>query len=142
MVHALEQIHFLLKGNGRLIDIHPPPEPPPIFVRLGDQRHPVGWVREADDYCEYAQADDALDEVVARGLYRWEKRGRFTFVTYAAAITELQAHLAETWNDAIIDDRVIQRAEELMATVEPDQEVLLHEVIQIARLKALRSGGL
>ncbi|MBK6711143.1 MAG: hypothetical protein WBO48_01400 [Candidatus Promineifilaceae bacterium] len=135
MVHALEQIHFLLKGNGRLIDIHPPPEPPPIFVRLGADRHPVGWVREADDYCEYAQADDALDEVVARGLYRWEQRGRFAFVTYADSIADLQTHLAETWNDAIIEDRVIQRTEELMASIEPDKEVILHEVIQIARLR-------
>ncbi|MCB8988629.1 MAG: hypothetical protein H6661_12870 [Ardenticatenaceae bacterium] len=135
MVHALEQIHFLLNDDGRLIDIHPPPEPPPIYVRLGDQRHAVGWVREADDYCEYAQADDALDEVVARRLYHRERYGRFTFVTHADSITDLQAHLAETWNDAIIDERVIQRAEELMATVEPDKEVLLHEVIQIARFQ-------
>ena len=135
MVHALEQIHFLLKENGRLIDIHPQPEPPPIFVRLGADRHPVGWVRETDDYCEYAQADDALDEVVARGLYQWEQRGRFAFVTYADSIADLQTHLAETWNDAIIEDRVAQRTEELMASIEPEKEVILHEVIQIARLR-------
>jgi len=134
MVHALEKTGALLRKNGRLIDIHPPPEPPPIYVRLGAERHLVGWVRETDDYIEYAQADAALTEAAARSLYTWQKRGTFAFVTHADTITELQAHLAETWNDAIIDDRVIQRAEELMASVEPDKEVLLHEVVQIARL--------
>jgi hypothetical protein len=137
MVHALTHIRTLLKADGRLIDIHPPPEPPPIYVRLGADRHPVGWVRETDDYLEYLQADEALAEAVARGLYAWQKRGTYAFITYADAIADLQAHLAESWHDAIIEERVIQRAEELMATIEPDKELILHEVVQISRLRPL-----
>ena len=46
MVHALKQIHGLLAPGGCLIDMHPNGEPPPITVRLGDEHHLVGWVRE------------------------------------------------------------------------------------------------
>jgi len=139
MVHALAKIHTLLKPDGILIDIHPLPEPPPIEVRLGADVYPVGWVREVDDYCEYVAADEALATAVSRQLYTWQKQGTFAFTTYADTILALRDHLAETWNDAIIDPDVIRRAQDLMQTPNPDQEVILREVIQIARLKPVFS---
>jgi hypothetical protein len=135
MVHALEQVHFLLKPDGFLIDIHPTPEPPPIDVRLGTETHRVGWVREVDDYCEYVAADEALTTAVSRNLYTWQKQDTFAFTTYADTILDLRRHLAQTWNDAIIDEDVIRRTLDLMQTPIPDQEVILREVIKIARLK-------
>ncbi|MCZ7669606.1 MAG: hypothetical protein M5U34_21730 [Chloroflexi bacterium] len=135
MVHALEKIHTLLKPDGFLIDIHPTPEPPPIEVRLGAESHRVGWVREVDDYCEYVAADEALATAVSRKLYTWQKQGTFAFTTYADTILDLRHHLAETWTDAIIDDDVIRRTQDLMQTPELDKEVVLREAIKIARLK-------
>ena len=137
MVHALELIRPMLAAGGVLVDIHPRPEPPPIEVRLGREIYPVGWVREADDYVEYVWADEALATAVARGLYTWEKQGSFAFTTYTDSILELRDHLAETWTDAIIDEAVIGQALDLMQTFQPDKEVILREVVKIARLKPL-----
>lgn len=137
MVHALEQIHFLLKPDGILIDIHPLAEPPPIDVRLGEKVQTVGWVREVDDYCEYVAADEALQTAVFRNLYSWQNQGTFTFTTYADTILDLRDHLAETWTDAIIDDNVIRYTQDLMQNPESDKEVILREVIKIARFKAI-----
>ena len=139
MVHALEQIHFLLKPDGILIDIHPTPEPPPIDVRLDADIHRVGWVREVDDYCEYVAADEALATAVSRNLYTWQKQGTFAFTTYADTILDLRQHLAQTWTDAIIDDDIIRRTLDLMQTPSLNQEIILREVIQIARLKPVFS---
>jgi hypothetical protein len=139
MVHALEQVHFLLKPDGLLIDIHPTPEPPPIEVRLGRDVYTVGWVREVDDYCEYVAADEALETAVSRHLYTWQKQGTFAFTTYADTILNLRDHLAKTWTDAIIDEDVIRRTQDLMQTPEPDKEVILREVIKIARLEPVFS---
>jgi len=139
MVHALAQIHFLLKPDGILIDIHPTPEPPPIDVRLGADIHRVGWVREVDDYCEYVAADEALATAVSRHLYTWQKQGTFAFTTYADTILDLRRHLAQTWTDAIIDDDIIRRTLDLMQTPSDDQEVILREVVKIARLKPVNS---
>ena len=134
MVHALEQVHFLLKPDGVLIDIHPIGEPPPIEVRIGEEIHTVGWVREADDYCEYVAATNALETAVSRNLYTWQKQGTFTYTVYTDTILDLCNHLAETWTDAIVDEDVIRRTQDLMQTPEPDKEVILREVIKIGRL--------
>ena len=90
MVHALKQIRGLLKGNGRLLDIHPNGEPPPIFVRLNEERHLTGWIQEESDYISYAQAEDALQEAVQRGWFRREKRQLITFATYATDLETLR----------------------------------------------------
>ncbi len=140
MVHALEQVHFLLKPDGILIDIHPQAEPPPIDVRLGEETQTVGWVREVDDYCEYVAADEALATAVSRNLYAWQKQDIFAFTTYADTILDLRDHLAETWTDAIIDNDVIRRSLDLMRTPEPEKEVILREVIKIARLRPVVSN--
>ena len=139
MVHALEQIHFLLKPDGVLIDIHPIGEPPPIEVRLGADIHTVGWVREADDYCEYVAATEALKTAVSRHLYTWQKQGTFTYTVYTDTILDLCEYLAETWTDAIIDNDVIRRTQDLMQTPEADKEVILREIITIARLHPINS---
>ena len=65
MVHALKLIHQLLATNGRLIDIHPIGEPPPITIRLGDEHHLVGWMRETVEYDPYALAEEALETAVS-----------------------------------------------------------------------------
>ncbi len=86
MVHALEKIHELLEPDGRLIDIHPSGEPPPIEVRVGQQVTVVGWMKETDDFVEYAQASAALSEAIERGWLDVERKGMFEFVTHADSI--------------------------------------------------------
>jgi hypothetical protein len=140
MVHALEIIHGLLAPDGLLLDIHPSPDPPPIEVRLGDQYHLAGWLKEADDYVEYIQADQALEEVVRRRLFSLEERGMFPFNTYADSMDELCAYLAETWQDAVVDDQVAGRVDDLMRSPEKDKEVVLRELVQISCLRALGLG--
>jgi hypothetical protein len=137
MVHALERAHWLLKDNGRLIDIHPLGEPPPIEVRLGQEIHPVGWLREEDDYIEYVQASEAIVAVIKQGLFVCEKQGVFAYTTYADTLADLQCYLEMEWHDAYIEDVVAGQIEDLMSSIEPDQELILRDEIQISRLRPL-----
>jgi hypothetical protein len=137
MVHALERAHSFLKENGRLIDIHPSGEPPPIEVRLGSSTHHVGWLREEDDYIEYAQASEAIQAAINRGLFVCERQGTFAYTTYADTLADLQCYLENEWQDAYLEDVVAGRIEDLMSSVEPDQEVILRDVVQIAWLRPL-----
>ncbi|MGH2594022.1 MAG: hypothetical protein ACRDGG_10970 [Anaerolineae bacterium] len=141
MVHALEKIHHLLKPNGILIDIHPPPEPSSIEVRIGGQTIPAGWLHESDDYAEYEDADDALARAVRKGLFAVEREGAFDLVTHANTLAELRAYVAEEWEEARIDDITAMRAEELLSTPERDKEVILRETARIARLKRRQSAS-
>ena len=127
MVHALELVHDLLIERGFLVDIHPTGEPPRIEVRLGGHLHLAGWLNETDDYIEYTQASQALNEVVTNGLFALER--------------DLCAYLAETWQDALIDEQVAGVVEEIMQSPEVDKEIILREQVKIARYRRLGTAG-
>jgi hypothetical protein len=137
MVHALEKIHDLLSPTGVLVDIHPSAEPPSILVRVAGAIHEAGWLRETDEYIEYEQADQALAQVIERGLFRLERRGVFRFTTHAPSLEDLRRHLEEEWQDAFIEDSTARWVEELLGSRERDKEILLRESVQIARLRPL-----
>ena len=135
MVHALEQIHQLIKPDGQLIDIHHSTELAAIEIRLRDRIFSAGWLHETDDYVEYELADQALSAVVTSDLFQLEQNGIFSFVWYADTLEELRAYLAEEWKDAIIDDVTFTRAKDLLSSIERDKEVILRETINIARFR-------
>ncbi len=138
MVHALEKVHQLLEPDGRLIDLHPTGDPPPLGVRVGQQTTLVGWMKETDDFIEYAQASGALAQVIQRGLFAVEREGTFEFATYADSMSEWREYLAKEWKDAILDAAVAARAEELLSVPVPDRELILREQVRIVRLKPMR----
>lgn len=141
MVHALELVHDLLIERGFLVDIHPTGEPPRIEVRLGGHLHLAGWLNETDDYIEYIQASQALNEVVTNGLFALEREGVFSFSTCANSLSDLCAYLAETWQDAVIDEQVAGVVEEIMQSPEVDKEIILREQVKIARYRRLGTAG-
>lgn len=118
MVHALEQIHKLLKPfddaqdrpNRQLIDIHPIGELVEFHYALNEGEHFLGYMQEADDYIEYRQAAEALETAINKDLFRLISKEEFEFRTYADSFDEMQAFLNDNWSDALIPDEVIARA--------------------------------
>jgi len=113
MVHALEQIHDLLKPEGYLIDIHPNGEMVEFIYPLEDNEQFIGHMQETDDYIEYRQADEAIQRVIAKELFQVVKTGEFEFRTYADSFEELKSFLGENWSDAVVTDDVIANARKL-----------------------------
>lgn len=90
MVHALEEIHRLLKEGGTLIDIHPPPEHSLGQVWLNgavvfSEQRPA----EEADLEDCRQADLAQAQVVQRGLFALEAAREFDLITHAASVQAL-----------------------------------------------------
>ncbi len=137
MVHALEIVHGLLTPVGRLVDLHPSGQPPPLEVRIGRKRYCAGWLRETDDYVEYEQASAALQSVAQRGLFAWEEQRTFAFTTYADSLVELQAYLAREWQDAVIDDQVARQIADWLRVVGGEKEISLREIVAISSLRPL-----
>ena len=73
MVHALEEIHRLLKPNGKLIDIHPVSEPSPIEIHQAGKVDLVGLLSVRQWCFEFEQADIALAEIIQRGMFTAEQ---------------------------------------------------------------------
>ena len=137
MVHALKQIHGMLGVNGRLLDIHPTGEPPPIHVRLDDERQLVGWIQEESDYVSYGQAEAALREAVRRGWFRPVQRQRVTFATYATDLATLRQHLRQNWQDAWIEDLVAMQIENQLSRLAHEKEIIVEEQIWMSQFQPI-----
>lgn len=144
MVHALEEIRRLLKPDGCLIDIHPIREAPLIKVYQGGEllfaESDPGYDYDAD----ICHAEDALDEVIQRGLFLIEGKSEFELVTYASSVAELREYWAKygAYDDNPKDDEVsarqaevYARADEIMRIDQVEAEIAYHEKARITRLK-------
>ena len=136
MVHALEQIHDLLKPEGHLIYIHPNGELNEFILQINEREHFIGHMQETDDYIEYRQANEAIETVVSKGLFQVAQTGEFEFHTYADSFDELKAFLDENWSDAVITEDVIANARKLEKEY-GKRRVFVREQTRIGLLKAL-----
>lgn len=146
MVHALEEIHRLLRPHGRLIDIHPVRDAPVIKVIRAGKVLFAEAVPAHDDE-DYRQADAAVAKAVRRRLFAVERRTTFDFPTYAASIGELREYLedANAYEDRA-DNRataaqqaaLAARVEQAIRAAGKGAEVVHHEWARIARLRPVR----
>jgi hypothetical protein len=146
MVHALEEIHRLLRPDGCLIDIHPFSDQATIEVHQG---RAVAFAVTLPAFSADAirDAEDALAQVGERRLLRLERAASFDFLTYASSVSELYAYYEEAnaFDDSPTDEALIEWMSQLAPTVEEalraagdGAEVAYRERAHIARLVPLR----
>ena len=141
MVHALEEIRRLLQTDGCLIDIHPIEDGMIKILQQGDLLF-TDTDPGYDTDGSIKHADQALQEVVRRGLYLIEGTEEFEVIAYASSAGELQDYWAkyEAYNDEPKDDAIVAhqndiyaKANEIMKTT-PLAEISYHELVRITRL--------
>jgi SAM-dependent methyltransferase len=95
MVHALEEIHRLLKPAGTLIEIHPSVDAPPFVEVWSNGRLSFAERDPVFDYeDDLRQADAAVATVLDRGVFVLDDRRGFELRTHAASVKELRDHWA------------------------------------------------
>jgi hypothetical protein len=120
MVHALLEIHRLLRADGILIEIHPVREPPTVEVRsdggLRFAEHDPGYDYEAG----LRSAEAAVAEVLVRGLFILEGEATFDFFTHATSVRELREFFAVSgaYDAAPKDETLARRQDDLYDRVE------------------------
>lgn len=146
MVHALEEIHRLLKPNGFLIDIHPVAEHSFVEIHQNGKIDLAGQL-EVSQWCvDFAEADKALDEIVQRGIFTVEQKGRFDTLTYYESASEMGAKLKESIlkyvregepvNEEVSHVEVLAaQAEEMLQAAGGEAMLVLREPDHISRLK-------
>jgi hypothetical protein len=148
MVHALEEIHRLVKPTGILIDIHPVAEPSPIEIHQGEKAERVGDLSVRQWCSDYQHADEALTEIKQRGLFMVEREGMFNSLTYYDSAAEMRTDWKETIDKFAKDAQSIDesvphaeamaaRAEELMQAAGSGAELIVGERVHISRLKPI-----
>jgi hypothetical protein len=146
MVHALEEIHRLLKPTGALIDIHPVAESSPIEIHQGEKTDLAGYWSVRQWCIDYQQADNALTEITQRGLFAVEREGVFDSLTHYANVEEMRTALkeavakfardAQSVDEAVPNvEALVALAEELMRAAVNRVELIVREPTHICRLR-------
>ncbi len=142
MVHALEQIHRLLRLPGTLIEIHPALEVP--FVEIWSNGEPS--FREDDPGFDYEDdsrsAEEAVATVVGRGVFVLQERRRFELRTHASSVREFQDHWAvvEAYDPEEMEEALVRRQNEMFARAHevlersPGAELVYVEPAMMSRL--------
>ena len=147
MVHALEEIHGLLRPDGCLIDLHPAPAPTLIEVHHGGIvtfSMPV----PGQTFEDIRHADGAIAQVIENGLFTIEPVSQIELRTYASSVTELHDYLAEesgydeepgTEQAALEERELAARIEGLLQAAGEGAEVAILDPVRIARLNPVGS---
>ena len=150
MVHALEHIRRLVRPDGYLIDIHPFRDTGLFKIQEGSELLFAESDPGYDTDEGIRRAEEALDEVVQRGLFLIEGKDEFEVVTYASTPAELRDYWAsylafdETPKDEAVNAQLqalYANANEIMQNA-PGAEISYHERAHIARMKPLEIGDL
>ena len=146
MVHALEEIHRLLKPTGALIDIHPVAESSPIEIHQSGKIDLVGYLSVRQWCIDFQQADNALTEIAQRGLFAVERARQFDSLTHYPSVAEMRTSLLEAIDKFARDvqsagegapqvEALAARADELMQGTVSGVELIVRERTQISRLR-------
>jgi hypothetical protein len=143
MVHALEEIHRLLKPEGYLVDLHPFPEAPILEVYY-EGRALLSEEFPSQSAEAYRQADRAIELIVQRHLFAVEGSGAFDFFTHSPSASALDAYwaIASAFDQEPTDKDIQARRADLFTRVDKavnaagiSSEVVLHERGRITVLR-------
>lgn len=143
MVHALEEIHRLLRPDGTLVDIRPYAEPSIVEV-IADNQALFAEPKREKDHEGVLDSDRAMDEILERKLFTVARARDFEFYSYGSSAAEIR-EFWDRYNEyepepkeehlLAFEDKVYARAEEIRKESGEDAEVAVHERVRIARLK-------
>lgn len=149
MVHALREIHRLLRPDGALIEIHPVVGAPTVEVREG------GLLAFAEDDPGYdyeddlRSAEDAVDRVIEAGVFVLDRSREFELRTHSSSVAELRDHFAVSgaYDADPKDEQLLAlqadlygRVEQVMRTSDRLAEVVYCESARMTRLRPRRGG--
>lgn len=146
MVHALEEIHRLLKPTGRLIDIHPVAISPRLEINEAGKIHLAGYLSVYQWFTDFQQADNALMKIIQRGLFIVEQADIFDVPIHYASVAEMKTELMKELDyfardarsaseDAPNIEALITKADKLMKLAANTAYLIAHEPTHISRLK-------
>jgi hypothetical protein len=141
MVHALEEIHRLLRPVGTLIEIH---RVHGAWVEVrSDIGTPFDEFDPGFDSDEEVSTENAVRTVLDGGLFALDADRDFEFLWYASSVRELRDHFAivggydespASPGITRLRDELYQRAQETMDRLGFDAQVVYREQARISRL--------
>ena len=139
MVHALQEIHRVLKVGGSLIDLRPAISNRTVEIELSYARLHVGEIDSVVTIPDHLAADCALQNQIAEGLLRAEYEENFELVTELDTLADLLEYAASL-RQSVMPEAVLQRVEAIIADETEDFSIRTRREMVIARYR--RTGKL
>ena len=139
MVHALQEIHRVLKVGGSLIDLRPAISNWTVEIELSYARLHVGEIDSVVTIPDHLAADRALQNQIADGLLRAEYEENFELVTELDTLADLLEYAASL-RQSVMPEAVLQRVEAIIADETEDFSIRTRREMVIARYR--RTGEL
>lgn len=139
MVHALQEIHRVLKVGGSLIDLRPAISNRTVEIELSYARLHVGEIDSVVTIPDHLAADRALQNQIAEGLLRAEYQESFELVTELDTLADLLEYAASL-RQSVLPEAVLQRVEAIIADETEDFSIRTRREMVIARYR--RTGKL
>lgn len=133
MVHALQEIHRVLRSGGTLIDLRPAIQNRTIELELAYARLHIGEIDSSATAADHQAAGAALRGAVKRGLFQSEHDADFQLVIDMDSVDDLRAYAAGL-RRSVLPDEVIDRLEWLTAD-ENDFIIRIRRPMTIARYR-------
>jgi hypothetical protein len=114
MVHALEESWRVLRPNGVLIDLRTFSSYPPVEIVSGAESQSAGHIDDTFWLADDLATDEALDQVLQRGLFEQQKAEQFSFSLYWNSVDDMQAYAEDgCCKDGQIPSHVLRQAKRL-----------------------------
>ncbi len=114
MVHALEESWRVLRPNGVLIDLRTFSSYPPVEIVSGTESQSAGHIDDTMWLADDLATDEALDQVIERGLFEHHKADQFSFSLYWNSVDDMQAYAEDKCcQDEQIPRHVLRQAKRL-----------------------------
>lgn len=139
MVHALNEIHRILKPRGILIDLRPVEDNWSVEVVSSTGHRVAGKLMDmpvgiADDNAAFK----AMNEVEALGWFSKEKDDEFGFFYIWDTPSEMKSYIDEEWEDfEKLDDDLYRKTSSLWASANADARVRVRVKMWVAAWKKL-----
>ena len=135
MVHALQEIHRVLKMGGSLIDLRPAISNRIVEIELSYARLHVGEIDSVVTIPDHLAADRALQNQIAAGLFRAEYEENFELVTELDTLADLLEYAASL-RQSVLPEAVLQRVEAIIADETEDFSIRTRREMVIARYRS------
>ena len=132
MVHALREIHRVLKPNGTLIDLRPHFGDRIVEVMLSVATVRAGEIDSSATETDKYEANTAIQKVVADGLFRLEHDEVFNYVADIDTVDDLREY-GESLEESILPETVVAQVEALIADETDDFSIQVRRPMMIAR---------
>ncbi len=136
MVHALREIHRVLKPKGTLIDLRPHIGNRPVEVLLSYATLRAGEIDSSANEPDKRAADNAMQQMIADGLFRLEYDEEFDYITDLDTVDDLRDY-GQSMERSILPDAVVAQVEALTADESDDFSIQVRRSMIIARYRRI-----